>query len=284
MEANREAAETCVVRAEEALREHDFAKTLRLLVKAKSLYPLDNLEAKIRAVSAKVPSAVDEELASTPVSPGDVGDAQARKRAREEQGVEAGSKKAAGEGESPAGTDVSAATTTDAAAPADPPPPEYDWQTSGHEWLGAYVARMFGKRTAVGRITKWVPPEEEDGALFHVDHLDGDEEDLEDYEVSEAMERYKGTGHCRLAAEREAKRGAAEAAKLAKAGAKAEAKAAEKLLKAQAAAAAKAEKGAAKEAREAERKREREGKEAEKSDKQQKQQAMPTTLTLTTDH
>ena len=305
MEANREAAETCVVRAEEALREHDFAKTLRLLVKAKSLYPLDNLEAKIRAVSAKVP--VDEELASTPVSPGDVGDAQARKRAREEQGVEAGSKKAAGE--SPAGTDVSAATTTDAAAAADPPPPEYDWQTSGHEWLGAYVARMFGKRTAVGRITKWVPPEEEDGALFHVDHLDGDEEDLEDYEVtearracspmcsrpqphaiepatpctqvSEAMERYKGTGHCRLAAEREVKRGAAEAAKLAKAGAKAEAKAAEKLLKAQAAAAAKAEKGAAKEAREAERKREREGKQAEKSEKQQKQQAMPKTLTLT---
>ena len=47
MEANREAAETCVVRAEAALREQDFAKTLRLLVKAKSLYPLDNLEAEI---------------------------------------------------------------------------------------------------------------------------------------------------------------------------------------------------------------------------------------------
>ena len=128
-------------------------------------------QAKIRAVSSKVSSsaAVDEEPASsTPGTPGDAGDAQARKRAREEQGEEAGAKKAAAAaaGESPAGTDVSAATT-DAAAPAEAPAPEYEWQTSGHAWLGAYVARMFGKRTAVGRITKWVPPDAEDGALFH---------------------------------------------------------------------------------------------------------------------
>ena len=224
MEANRDGAETCVVRAEAALREQDFAKALRLLIKAKGLYPLDNLDAKIRAVSSKVPAAADEELASTPVPPGDVGDALARKRAREEEGAEAGSKKpAAVASQSPAGTDISAATTADAGAPAEPPPPEYDWQTSGHEWIGAFVARTFGKRTAVGRITKWVPPDEEDGALFHVDHLDGDEEDLEDYEVTEAIERYKGTAHCRLAAERAARRGAAEAAKAAKAEAKAEA-------------------------------------------------------------
>ena len=188
MEANRDGAETCVVRAEAALREQDFAKALRLLVKAKGLYPLDNLDAKIRAVSAKVPAAADEERASTPVPPGDVGDALARKRAREEEGAEAGSKKPAAvvaaavdaTSQSPAGTDISAAsassagyppsaassaTTADAGAPAEPPPPEYDWQTSGHEWIGAFVARTFGKRTAVGRITKWVPPDEEDGAL-----------------------------------------------------------------------------------------------------------------------
>ena len=160
MECNRDGAETCVVRAEAALREQDFAKALRLLIKAKGLYPLDNLDAKIRAVSAKVPvAAEDEELASTPVPPGVVGDALARKRAREEEGAEAGSKKpAAAASESPAGTDISAATTADAGAPAEPPPPEYDWQTSGHEWIGAFVARTFGKRTAVGRITKWVPP------------------------------------------------------------------------------------------------------------------------------
>ena len=59
MEANRDGAETCVVRAEAALREQDFAKALRLLVKAKGLYPLDNLDAKIRAVSSKVPAAAE---------------------------------------------------------------------------------------------------------------------------------------------------------------------------------------------------------------------------------
>ena len=168
MEANRDGAETCVVRAEAALREQDFAKALRLLIKAKGLYPLDNLDAKIRAVSAKVPAAADEELASTPVPTGDVGDALARKRAREEEGAEAGSKKpAAPASQSPAGTDISAAsaaTTADAGAPAEPPPPEYDWQTSGHEWIGAFVARTFGKRTAVGKITKWVPPDEDKDA------------------------------------------------------------------------------------------------------------------------
>ena len=162
MEANRDAAETAVVRAEAALREQDFVKALRLLIKAKGLYPLDNLDAKIRAVSAKVPPPADEEHASTPVPPGD-GDALARKRARAEEGAEPGSKRpAAAASESPAGTDISAATTADAGAeagaPAEPPSPEYDWQTSGHEWIGTFVARTFGKRTAVGRITKWVPP------------------------------------------------------------------------------------------------------------------------------
>ena len=41
MEANRDGAETCVVRAEAALREQDFAKALRLLIKAKAFYPLE---------------------------------------------------------------------------------------------------------------------------------------------------------------------------------------------------------------------------------------------------
>ena len=38
------------------------------------------------------------------------------------------------------------------------------WQAEGHEWVGLFVARMFGKRTAVGRIKKWVPADGEDGA------------------------------------------------------------------------------------------------------------------------
>ena len=40
----------------------------------------------------------------------------------------------------------------------------YAWQAEGHEWVGLFVARMFGKRTAVGRIKKWVPADGEDGA------------------------------------------------------------------------------------------------------------------------
>ena len=81
MECNREAADQCVLRAEAALLENDWAKALRLLVKGKNLYPLAGLEAKIQAVSCKVEAA---ELASVPVSPGESGESQARKRAREE--------------------------------------------------------------------------------------------------------------------------------------------------------------------------------------------------------
>ena len=137
------------------------------------------------------------------------------------------------------------------------PPPEYDWQTTGHEWLGVWVARPFGRSTAIGQITKWVPPDDEDGALFHVEHLDGDEEDLEVYEVEEALERYKTTGHCRQEAKKKENKAAAAA--------KAEARASDKAAKAAAAATAKAEKEAAK-------KREREEKEAEKEAKRQAKQ------------
>ena len=86
---------------------------------------------------------------------------EAAQRSKREAAESAASASSAGYPPSAA----SSATTADAGAPAEPPPPEYDWQTSGHEWIGAFVARTFGKRTAVGKITKWVPPDEEDGAL-----------------------------------------------------------------------------------------------------------------------
>ena len=41
---------------------------------------------------------------------------------------------------------------------------------------------------AVGQITKWLPPDGEDGALFHVRHDDGDEEDLDEEEAAVAAE------------------------------------------------------------------------------------------------
>ena len=79
---------------------------------------------------------------------------------------------------------------------------EYAWQTAGHEFLGRFVARPFGRSIAIGNISRWLPPEGDDGALFHVSHLDGDEEDLDQEEAEEAFERYQTTGHCREAAKR----------------------------------------------------------------------------------
>ena len=79
---------------------------------------------------------------------------------------------------------------------------EYAWQTAGHEFLGRFVARPFGRSIAIGNISRWLPPEGDDGALFHVSHLDGDEEDLDQEEAEEAFERYQKTGHCREEAKR----------------------------------------------------------------------------------
>ena len=79
---------------------------------------------------------------------------------------------------------------------------EYEWQTTGHEFLGRFVARPFGRSIAIGNISKWLPPDGDDGALFHVSHLDGDEEDLDQEEAEEALEHYQKTGHCREEAKR----------------------------------------------------------------------------------
>ena len=74
-----------------------------------------------------------------------------------------------------------------------------DWQFSGHPWLHRFVMRDYGETgTNQGTITKWVPadPEnpEEDPALWHVEFLDGDEEDLEEEEVEQALELYSLKG------------------------------------------------------------------------------------------
>jgi len=83
--------------------------------------------------------------------------------------------------------------------PPEPPRPaelEESWRDEGHEYLGRRVARPFeGGLTVVGRITRWLPAGdgEDEPPLFHVDHDDGDEEDLEEYEVVDAFELYKTT-------------------------------------------------------------------------------------------
>lgn len=70
-----------------------------------------------------------------------------------------------------------------------------DWHHTGHPWLNRFVMRDYGETgTNQGTITKWVPadPEnpDEDPALWHVVFQDGDEEDLEQEEVEEALELY----------------------------------------------------------------------------------------------
>jgi len=65
-----------------------------------------------------------------------------------------------------------------------------EWQTEGHAWIGREVARMFGERRAIAKVVKWLPAGEdpqEDPALWHILHRDGDEEDLEEHEMLAAL-------------------------------------------------------------------------------------------------
>jgi hypothetical protein len=74
--------------------------------------------------------------------------------------------------------------------------PTEGWRDEGHEYLGRRVARPFeGGLMVLGRITRWLPAGdgENEPPLFHVDHDDGDEEDLEEYECIDAFELYKTT-------------------------------------------------------------------------------------------
>ena len=53
------------------------------------------------------------------------------------------------------------------------------WQTEGHAFVGKRVRQHFtGHGFTLGTITKWVPKDGKDPAMFHVVHDDGDEEDL----------------------------------------------------------------------------------------------------------
>ena len=62
-----------------------------------------------------------------------------------------------------------------------------EWQETGHRWLGMRVRRFFDKSYSDGRLTKWMPESGDDAAIWHMVHDDGDEEDLEEYEVVAAI-------------------------------------------------------------------------------------------------
>ena len=88
------------------------------------------------------------------------------------------------------------------------------WRAEGHEWVGRRVLRYFGKRAnkpSPGLITRWQPPDDkEPDALWHMVHDDGDEEDLDEAEVNEAIIDEEDAAKAREA-EAEAAEAAAEA-------------------------------------------------------------------------
>ena len=123
--------------------------------------------------------------------------------------------------------------------PPDPPRPaeeEEGWLDEGSEHLGKRIARPFsGGLTTIGQIVRWLPAGDaaDEPALFHVRHDDGDEEDLEEYEVHEAVALYQTTpealklvaakAKATARAEREGERAAKAESRAAKARVRAEA-------------------------------------------------------------
>ena len=63
-----------------------------------------------------------------------------------------------------------------------------DWHVEGHAALRSLVQRKFGRKLAEGVVTGWLSAEHNEGlALWHVEHGDGDEEDLEEDELEAAL-------------------------------------------------------------------------------------------------
>ena len=69
---------------------------------------------------------------------------------------------------------------------------EYDWQLTGHRFIGERVSMIYPNGlVGIGTVQKYLPPDGDDVALFHVLHDDGDKEDLDCHECFAAMERYR---------------------------------------------------------------------------------------------
>ena len=68
-----------------------------------------------------------------------------------------------------------------------------EWLTTGHRWIGLKGMRHFHDGSVFGDIVSWLParasatPEPDDVALWRFQHADGDQEDLEEHEVREAV-------------------------------------------------------------------------------------------------
>lgn len=65
-----------------------------------------------------------------------------------------------------------------------------DWLRTDHRWLGRRVRRFFDEEPVDGTITCWLPATASDLALWHMEHDDGDAEDLDDREVRTALRAF----------------------------------------------------------------------------------------------
>ena len=54
-----------------------------------------------------------------------------------------------------------------------------------------YLRLYSNGNTNVGTVQKYLPPDGDDEALFHILHDDGDKEDLDIHECFAAMEQYR---------------------------------------------------------------------------------------------
>ena len=69
---------------------------------------------------------------------------------------------------------------------------EYDWQLTGHCFIGERVSILYPNGlVGIGTVQKYLPPDGDDVALFHILHDDGDKEDLDCHECFAAMEQYR---------------------------------------------------------------------------------------------
>ena len=67
------------------------------------------------------------------------------------------------------------------------------WLSTGNEYIGKRVRRFFPDYpSADGVVKKWRPPTEDEGGTvqFHVEHDDGDEEDLDEGELKAGIKAY----------------------------------------------------------------------------------------------
>ena len=71
--------------------------------------------------------------------------------------------------------------------------PPWRTESTAHEYMGVYARRFFeGFGASDGKIVGYLPPEGEDGALWHMVHGDDkDEEDLDEHEVVFAINNYR---------------------------------------------------------------------------------------------